>query len=428
MTITNRLTQLGRKILLGDDQQYGWLRFFFLVIIPVTPPLLERVILPILQLKWTILGSFLSGYLQWLVIYYLGLLSAVAAAVNYIKDIYGLDTDRMPFRHFISSFFGLGVPKIHITNRIQESDWKDMVEVIGGPAILNIEPGYAVLTETLTSPAHIYGQSKHFISRQERVQEIINLHEQEGTTSEVKAITRDGIVVIVENMKYNYRLWDPMWEDDLADQSKPLNPFPFSTEAVHNFVYSRAVAVDDQGNPKEFNWQGAAGGRVGGIIKGYISDHRLDDVIATHEHLDENPRQEIRDKAYSDDFKKSLRGMGTVLRWWDPGEFKSLERIEEQFLSNWSVDITGNIQINKEYGHAQKLAYEELGRAEAEAELLMSIIHSLDGIRFGDDKSQNLQNLILIRIAQVIRALNISTTESASNWTDHSTHSTDENK
>ena len=121
--------------------------------------------------------------------------------------------------------------------------------------------------------------------------------------------------------------------------------------------------------------------------------------------------------------------MGTILRWWDPGEFRSLEQIEGQFLSNWSVDITSNIQINKEYGNAQRLAYEELGRSEAEAELLMSIIHSLEGISLNDDKSQTLQNLILIRTAQVIRALNVSTQESSTQYPGLSTAgATDENE
>ncbi|HXD09730.1 MAG TPA: hypothetical protein VN653_06675 [Anaerolineales bacterium] len=420
MTTTEHSAQSGSKILLGDERRYGWLRFAFLVVIPI--------LLVILIWKAPVLRPFLGDYFQYLVIYFLGLLSAMAATVAYIKDIYGLDSDRLPFRHFISAFFGLGVPKIHIANRMHESDWKEMVEKIGGPAILNIHPGYAVLTETLTSPADMYGQGEHFISRQERIQEIIDLHEQEGETRELRAITRDGITVIVEKLKYNYRLWDAIWEADPAAQTDILNPFPFSREAVYDFVYSRGVAVDELGKPRKFDWRGAVGGRVQGIIKDYISERRLDDVIAPHEHLNQNPRQEIRDKAYLPDFKKNLRGMGTVLRWWDPGEFKSLEPIEGQFLSNWSVDITSNIQINEAYGHAQKQAYEELGRAEAEAELLMSIIHSLDGIRFGDDKTQTLQNLILIRTAQVIRALNISTPEGLSQGADQSTlHPKDEN-
>jgi hypothetical protein len=422
MTMTEHSILPGNKILLGDEKRYGWLRLAFLVVIPI--------FLSILISKVPLLRPLRFAYLQLLVIYYLGSLSAMAASVAYIQDIFGLDSDRMPFRHFISSFLGVGVPKIHIANRIHESDWKDMVEVIGGPAVLNIDPGYAVLTETLTFPANLYGQGGgYFISRHERVQEIIDLHEQEGDGKDLKATTRDGITVIVENLKYNYRLWDPMWEADPTIQVDLLNPYPFSMDAVRDFVYNRTIAVDDQGRPKKFDWRGAVGGRVQGIIKDYISERRLDDVIATHEHLNQNPRQEIRDKAYLPDFKKNLRGMGTVLRWWDPGEFKSPEPIEGQFLSDWSVDITSNIQINEAYGHAQKQAYEELGRAEAEAELLISIIHSLQDIRFGDDKSQTLQNLILIRTAQVIRALNVSTQEDASLHTNHSTlHPTNENK
>ena len=71
MIMTKSFTWLGRKFLLGDEKLYGRLRLTLLVILPMIPPLLEQVILPILQLKWTILGPFLLDYLKLLVIYYL---------------------------------------------------------------------------------------------------------------------------------------------------------------------------------------------------------------------------------------------------------------------------------------------------------------------------------------------------------------------
>lgn len=64
------------------------------------------------------------------------------------------------------------------------------------------------------------------------------------------------------------------------------------------------------------------------------------------------------------------------------------------------------IAINDAHGDAQKQAYEELGRAEAEAELLTSIMHALDGVHLGNNKAQTMQNIILMQTAQVIKALN----------------------
>lgn len=382
---------------------FGLIRFIVLVELPA--------LMIVVDLRWGLFGPFTAFMHRLMLLYFLGLSSAFVAGVAYLKDIYGLDSHRLPFWHLISSFFGMGVPRIDVSNRLKDAAGKEMVEIIGGPAHLNIAAGHAVLTERLAAPGDIHGPGPKFISRLERVQEFVDLHEQEGGPVDAAAITRDGIGVTVENVRFLYRLWDRQWEAEATRPTKTVNPYPFSKDAIYDFVYKRSVAVDDTGRQKPFNWQEAVTGKVLGIIKDYITDHRLDDVIASREPREqEHPRVLIRKQAYETGFKKTMRSMGTFLRWWDPGEFKSLKPVEDQFLSNWSVEIDNRVELRKAEGEAQKQAYEELGRAEAEAELLMSIINSLRGIELASDKPHALQNLILMRTAQVIRALNTPAT------------------
>lgn len=411
MILSELVIRQIKKFLLGDRPPFGRLRLVLLVVIPL--------LVVGLDIFLTIFGYFSDLFRQIVLIYFLGLISAFTASVAYVKDIYNQETDRIPFRHFSACFLGILMPKVKITNRMQDSEWKEIVQKIGGPAFLNISSGYAVLTETLTAPAHIYGQGgNHFISRHERVYEIVDLHEQEGSVPEVKATTKDGIEITVENLKFTYRLWDNQWERSEKNQEETRRPFPFSNNAIYSYAYNRFVQIDQYKKEKPFSWHSVVRGRIEGIIKDYINEHRLDDVIASREHEKKNPREEIRDQAYQAGFKNGLRAIGTILRWWDPGEFKSLDDIEGQFLFNWSVDLASNAELNRAYGEAQKQAYEELGRAEAEAELLMSIIHALDGIKFAADKTQTLQNLILMRTAQVIKALNTPTQAAKSSTED----------
>jgi len=399
MTLTSLVFRWIRELWLGDRPWQGLLRCFVLLELPL--------LLILWDLRWGLFGPFSQLAQRLALLYFLGLSSAFVAGVAYLKDIYDLDSHSMPFHHLVSSFLGLGAPNLSVANRFKDASGKEMVEKIGGPAHLNIAPGHAVLTETLVAPANIFGPGKQFISRRERVQEFIELHEQEGKVGDVTAITRDGIEVTVQNIRFLYRLWDRQWESETTRPTRSVNPYPFSKEAIFDFVYRRTVSVDDMENQRPFSWRDAVKGRLQGIIRDYIGDHKLDDVIASREHREqEHPRVVIRRKAYDPDFKKGMRSMGTVLRWWDPGEFKSMKNIEDQFLSNWSVDIENHIHLNEVHGTAQKEAYEELGRAEAEAELLMSIINSLEGIKLASDKPHTLQNLILMRTAQVIRALN----------------------
>ncbi len=389
---------------LGDKTLEGILRFSLLVLLPL------GILLTNIALSLIYNFSFLLGKI--LLVYFFGLISATATAVYYIMDIYGYEFDRIPFKYFMACFFGLITPRIRVNRKKEDLVWLEMVEKIGGPAILEVDPGFVVLTETLSAPGIIYYRGKKtFMSRRERIHEIVDLREQEGFIDSVTATTRDGIQVTVDKVKFNYRIWDSRWDGMYKDQHITRNPYPFSKQAIHDYAYKRDVKLNKEGKPELMSWEDAVQGQVKGILKGYISNCKLEEVIAPRDQGKNKHREEIEQKAYTDDFKEKLRAFGTLLRWWDPGEFKSQVAIEKQFVSDWSVKVTSDIEINKAYGNAQKMAYEELGRAEAEAELLMSIIHAMDGIKFGRDKVQTLQNLILLRTAQVIKALNTNNTK-----------------
>lgn len=385
---------------LGDNRWVGLLRMFIMLILPVV------------SLITNFFASLLYGYSFslgiFLLIYVFLLISAIATSVHYLKDIYQIGNDSIPFRYFMACFFGLITPSININQEQQGSDEQLMVEKIGGPAYLKIDPGFVVLTETLTEPGKVHGHGTHFMSRHERIYDIVDLREQEGMINNVTAVTQDGIQVMVENIKFNYRIWDSRWEHLYNDTSITRNPYPYTKKAIYDHAYKRPVKLNKQDQPELTAWEDAVMGPIIGILKTYISEHKLDDVIAPREQEKYSVREEIRKKAFENGVKDGLRGIGTILRWWDPGEFSTQEEeVEKQFISNWSVEITNDINLNKAHGDAQKMAYEELGRAEAEAELLMSIIHALDDIQLGKDKVQTLQNLILLRTAQVIKAFNI---------------------
>lgn len=395
---------------LSDHSGWGLLRLGCLVILPL------GVLLTTAILSVAYGYSFLLGRI--LLIYFLAFIGAFVAAVYYIQDIYAEETDQIPFRYFMACFFGVLPPKVVIERGEKKSDWLEVVEKIGGPARLEIRPGYAVLTESLTAPVNLFKQGKdRFMTRMERIYEIIDLHEQEGEAKDITVNTKDGLPIVVKNIKFNYRLWDSRWQALYKDPTLLRNPFPCSRQAVLDFVYNRAVQADPErkGKMRLTPWLEAVRGPVTGIIKDYISERVLDEVIAPRERrIDSDskkpiyPRDEIRQQAYTQDFQKKLQSIGTFLRWWDPGEYYGPDEVEAQVFKNWSVDLMRGAQLNKAYGEAQKTAYEELGRAEAEAELLMSIIHALDDVDFRNDRGRNLQNVILMRTAQLIKAINTS--------------------
>ena len=54
---------------------------------------------------------------------------------------------------------------------------------------------------------------------------------------------------------------------------------------------------------------------------------------------------------------------------------------------------------------SQRLAYQEIGRAEAQAEMLISIMHSLSDLNLRTGTRQSLRDMILVRTAQLIEAM-----------------------
>ena len=71
----------------------------------------------------------------------------------------------------------------------------------------------------------------------------------------------------------------------------------------------------------------------------------------------------------------------------------------------WAADWMGSAKVAHAYGEARLLAYQELGRAEAQAELIVSITQALEGIPISGDSVQSLKNILMARTAQLLDAL-----------------------
>jgi len=98
--------------------------------------------------------------------------------------------------------------------------------------------------------------------------------------------------------------------------------------------------------------------------------------------------------------------MGAHLLWCDIGHFEEDRAALEQRLETWSAKWTGNANVIRAQGEAQRVAYQELGHAEAQADMLRSIIHAFDDIDLSKEKKdQNIRNVILMRTAQILDSL-----------------------
>ncbi len=273
--------------------------------------------------------------------------------------------------------------------------------MIGGPGIVFVSPGNAVLFEGQAAPTAIYPEGSHFVPRFETIQPIA-LEDQYGELESISAMTRDGFDLKVGRTRFRFRL--------LADRQagRRKNPYPYSAEAIYDMIYNRTVSEEGVGD-----WGSGVAGDIRRVISGYINKHTLDHLTAP-DGSGSDPRGDIQRELHSPVFSNALRRRGTEIISIDIGNFEiARKEVEQQRLNTWQAKWMGDARLARSYGEAQRLAYQEIGRAEAQAEMLISIMHALSDVNLRGGTRQSLRDVILVRTAQLLEAMGESVPKNA---------------
>lgn len=380
----HRLHRYFHQFLVSD--KWGWVRMVLMIYLVLSFGILASVLFdrtPLPRLRYSLVVFF-------------AFTSALMAGASYIRKLHGLEHYSTAIRFLWVSLFGIGYPRLVISDGIAQlqPEEENILYRIGGPGYLVIRPGNLVLLERLEHPAAILAAGKHFVSRFEKIREIISLEDQHSRIEELTAVTKDGIELRVRGIEFRYRLWADMRERTHTD------PYPFSEQAVRNLVYNRSAK-----NGEVPSWAAAVGGIIRGTISEYINRNQAD-LITAPRYLEGDPRAEIEKLFKSERVRKRLKSIGTQLLWIDIGHFDFAEEIvDKERLKTWQAKWIGSASVIRAYGEAQRLAYQELGRAEAQAEMLMSIVAALRDVEFSSEKRDNLRNIVLARTAQILEAM-----------------------
>ncbi len=330
--------------------------------------------------------------------------SALALWVGgrYVQDIYELKQPRLGLRYLIASLFAINYPYLDIAagrKQIKPGE-VNLLDVIGGPGYLTVQPGNIVLFERLREPVSVLAAGIHFIPRHDKLfDNIASLDELPGEIKEISAYSKDGIPVSAYDVTFRYRLHASPRKGSAA-RRKADDPYPFSVQAMRSMTYRRPVAATGEMVP----WHTLVEGTIRGVIAGAITSNTVDYLTAP-KHTDKDPRPDITDQFKSKKFRESLRSLGAELLWCDIGHFGVPDPADAQRLDTWSAKWKGNATVVEAYGKAQRLAYQELARGEAQAELLLSILHALEDVNLQPEHPANLRQIILARTAGVLETL-----------------------
>jgi hypothetical protein len=133
-----------------------------------------------------------------------------------------------------------------------------------------------------------------------------------------------------------------------------------------------------------------------------VSRQRLDRLTAPS---DEDPRAAIRAEFASPDARQQLAKMGAELIWVNIGHLDTPEKIDAQRLDNWQSFWLSHDRVTEAHGDALQIAYDELGRAEGQAEMLTAISHTLESLGSGETLDERVADLVLLRIGRVLEAM-----------------------
>jgi hypothetical protein len=329
------------------------------------------------------------------------LFAVFLGAAFYVKDIYALKDLRSAIHYILSSMFGLLYPALTVDGGEQKIPLgkTNLIDEIGGPGLVTIQPGNVVMFRRLREPSNITLRETYFVEPFERIGQIANLDDQMGTKDNIPAMTRDGINVIIKEIKFRYRIFP---EKRFGRPIRPTlsDPYPFDEKALWNIAYN--LSVEENGLEM---WRAAVARVVTGGITDFINAHDVDYITAPRDHR-KDPRQEIRDNLFFSGIRIGLASIGAELLWVDIGHFSiENQEVDETRENLWASDWRGKAEIERTKGETRLAINEELGRAEAQAEIIAAIAESLKTVDLTRDPASNLRRIILVRTAQMLDSL-----------------------
>ncbi len=360
-------------------------------------------------------------------------IAIIIASAYYVQDVYAIKNFMDALRYVTASMFGSEYPTIRIDKgekQLVKNEF-NLIDQIGGPGFVVIEPGNAAMFRRLRGPSQASVSEVFFLAPFETIASTVNLDEQQGVKEEISATTRDGIKVKVKDIQYRFRIKQLTNKDGTPLHRSPENPYPVSEDAIRDMTFNLQVIEDikkvevkdpksgkDDKDSKTFReekevkletWQASIERAVVGTISDYIISKNLDYLTAPRTN-DYSARIELNSKLFEDDIRKRLAGLGAELLWVDVGHIEIEDESVDDLRTNvWSVDWAGDAAEARAYGEAIQQAYQELGRAEAQADLIMSIAGALSDANLTGDAVENVRRLLLVRTAQVLDALSEKT-------------------
>ncbi len=321
------------------------------------------------------------------------------AAARFIREIYGLRSTGEAFRFVLAALFSIRYPfirvqKTKIVATVPEN--QELLEKVGGPGRVVIEADTVVLFQKNRSPSETSTGRGYFLSPFERIDRILSLEDQEGYQEKIETVSRDGIRVRLTDVRFRYRIL-PSDADGNQHVRSLQHPYSYSDEALRRIAYD--LYVSDAG---EADWNATVGKMLVGAISSFTNERKIDFLTAPRE-IGQDPRTELNKSLFTKT-QEALKSVGAQLLWIDVGHIEIAEEaIDKKRVARWAAELDGEAATQTAYAEATRRAYKELGKAEAQAELMIGLTRLMKGIDLSRTTRGQFAALLLMRTTQILQ-------------------------
>lgn len=345
--------------------------------------------------------------LRFLITPVMAFLCVLFAGAYYVKNIYALPSFGPAFQYVIASMFANDYPTLTVEGGEPRIDAKEvnLIDRIGGPGYVIVQPGSAAVFRHLRELSQPVVNETYFAAPFERIAQTVSLDEQQGDRDEIPVMTRDGIRVRLRDIHFRYRIRHRI-ENGRPVLRSPEEPFPFDPQALTAMLSNLTVQADG----KQEKWQTAVERAVTGAITDFVSANTIDYLTAPARQ-GSDPRTAMQ-AAILPEARQALANLGAELLWIDPGHLEiDFQEVGEQRTSLWAANWIGDANVKRAYSESLRQAYRDLGRAQAQAEIIMSIAEALNSASLADSSIDNVRRILLARTAQVLDSLSSKKSE-----------------
>jgi regulator of protease activity HflC (stomatin/prohibitin superfamily) len=342
-----------------------------------------RTWLFIMILRNMLPGIIVVGLLGWL-------------ASDFVRAVFGLSKRSDGFNFVKRRLFGSRSfkPYLIVKDGQLPSDREPLMRV-GGPGSLVVHKDSAVVLEKAGKLTRVAKKGFVALDAFERAWDVIDLRPHRWVY-DVSAMTKDGIPVTCQA--------DVTFQIDNGGQPPTQDePFPATDQAIFYAATRKLMREASRSEDEQkMDWvRRVIVGSAEGILRSILATYLLDQLLGPAESNQGHYRAVIVAKFRAELCKQLLEDLGVKVTKVELGEIKVENKIFQQRIEAWQSLWKRWARQRQAEGEAERLQYVEAAKAQAQADMIVSITQAFQSL--AEAGAVIPSQLVLLRMFEVLK-------------------------